>query len=91
MSDSIDNFGTPSWSLALCLLLAWILVAACLFMGIKSSGKVVFVTATFPYLVLIILLIRGVTLQGSGKGISFYVNPDFNLIFSVKVSEQLKQ
>jgi len=32
--------GSPHWSLSLCLLLAWILVAACIIQGIKSSGKV---------------------------------------------------
>lgn len=39
-SDSLDNLGSPSWSLALCLLLAWILVGICIIQGIKSSGKV---------------------------------------------------
>ena len=58
----------------------------CLLFGIKSSGKVVYITATFPYLVLVILLIRGVTLQGSGQGILYYINPDFNQIISIKVT-----
>ncbi len=40
--------------------------------------------ATFPYLVLIILLIRGVTLEGSGQGIKYYINPDFKQILSIK-------
>jgi uncharacterized membrane protein YhdT len=39
-SDSLDNLGSPSWSLSLCLLLAWILVGVCIIQGIKSSGKV---------------------------------------------------
>ncbi len=54
--------------------------------GIKSSGKVVYVTATFPYVVLVILLIRGVTLEGSLNGIKYYIKPDFQKILSVKVS-----
>lgn len=39
-SASLDDMGSPHWALALCLLLAWIMVAACIIQGIKSSGKV---------------------------------------------------
>ncbi|ELU04638.1 hypothetical protein CAPTEDRAFT_155040 [Capitella teleta] len=72
-SDGIGDLGALHWELVLCLLLAWILVVAALIQGVKSSGKVVYFTALFPYVVLIILLIRGLTLQGFEKGIDFYI------------------
>ncbi|XP_038630622.1 sodium- and chloride-dependent neutral and basic amino acid transporter B(0+)-like [Scyliorhinus canicula] len=72
-TSSIDETGEIVWYLALCLLLAWLMVGAALSKGIKSSGKVVYFTATFPYVVLIILLIRGLTLEGAYKGIEFYI------------------
>ena len=53
------NLGTPRWKVVLCLLLSWIVVFVCLFKGVKSSGKVVYFTATFPYIVLLILMIKG--------------------------------
>ncbi|XP_078542068.1 sodium- and chloride-dependent neutral and basic amino acid transporter B(0+)-like isoform X2 [Lissotriton helveticus] len=39
-SSGLDETGVVVWPLALCLLLAWIMVAAALFKGIQSSGKV---------------------------------------------------
>ena len=39
--------------------------------GVKSSGKVVWVTATAPYFILTILLMRGVFLEGAASGVSY--------------------
>nr|XP_061841449.1 sodium- and chloride-dependent neutral and basic amino acid transporter B(0+)-like [Nerophis lumbriciformis] len=78
-STSIEETGPVLWHLALCLLLSAILVAAALIKGIKSSGKVVYFTTTFPFVALVILLIRGVTLEGARGGIEFYVGGRSNL------------
>ncbi|KAM9334649.1 sodium- and chloride-dependent betaine transporter-like [Symphorus nematophorus] len=74
MSDELSKI---NWELALCLLFAWIICYFCIFKGIKSIGKVVYFTATFPYLLLIILLIRGVTLPGASEGVMYYLKPEF--------------
>ncbi|XP_060687936.1 sodium- and chloride-dependent neutral and basic amino acid transporter B(0+)-like [Hemiscyllium ocellatum] len=86
-SSSMDEPGEVIWYLALCLLLAWLFVGAALSKGIKSSGKVVYFTATFPYVVLTILLIRGVTLEGASKGIEFYIGSqsDFSRLADAEV------
>ena len=47
--------------------------------------QVVYVTATFPYLVLTILFIRGVTLPGAGAGIYFYLVPEWEKLTTFKV------
>ena len=85
-ASSIDpsEFGTPEYRLTFSLMAAWIIIFLCLIKGIKSSGKVVYVTATFPYIVLVVLLIRAVTLEGAGVGISFYLTPDFNRLADIK-------
>uniref|UniRef100_A0ABM0GMB5 Transporter n=1 Tax=Saccoglossus kowalevskii TaxID=10224 RepID=A0ABM0GMB5_SACKO len=84
-TDGIDDSGTIVWQNAMCLLFAWVIVYLCISKGIKSSGKVVYVTATFPYIILLILLIRGVTLPGSKKGILFYITPQWETLKSPKV------
>uniref|UniRef100_A0A8C6YG50 Transporter n=1 Tax=Naja naja TaxID=35670 RepID=A0A8C6YG50_NAJNA len=77
-SENLSETGEIVWYLALCLLLSWLIVAASLFKGIKSSGKVVYFTAIFPYVVLIILLVRGATLEGAREGIEYYIGTQSN-------------
>lgn len=72
-SNGIGDLGPCHWDLVLCLILAWLMVAGSLIKGVKSSGKVVYFTALFPYVVLIILLVRGLTLEGYYQGIEFYI------------------
>ena len=86
-SDGIENMGSPQWWLVLCLMAAWIVIFLCLIKGIKSSGRVVYFTATFPYVVLVILLIRAVTLPGAYDGIKFYMVPDWSRLSDIKVWE----
>ncbi|CAH1780225.1 unnamed protein product [Owenia fusiformis] len=75
ITSGIDEAGGLKWKLLLCLLGAWLVVYICMCKGIKSSGKVVYFTATFPYVVLIIFFGRGVTLKGAGAGLLHMFTP----------------
>ncbi|XP_061683674.1 sodium- and chloride-dependent GABA transporter 3-like [Syngnathoides biaculeatus] len=76
ISGGIEEIGSIRWELLLCLLAMWVVCYFSIWKGVKSSGKVVYFTATFPYVMLLILLIRGVTLPGAGQGVEFYLLPE---------------
>ncbi|XP_075424852.1 sodium-dependent serotonin transporter-like [Ascaphus truei] len=84
-SDGLDDVGGLRWQLLLCLFLIFTIVYFSLWKGVKTSGKVVWVTATFPYVVLFILLIRGATLPGAWRGILFYLRPNWEKLTDTAV------
>ncbi|XP_036748936.2 sodium- and chloride-dependent glycine transporter 1 isoform X4 [Manis pentadactyla] len=85
LSDDIGDFGEVRLPLLGCLGVSWVVVFLCLIRGVKSSGKVVYFTATFPYVVLTILFVRGVTLEGAFTGITYYLTPQWDKILEAKV------
>uniref|UniRef100_A0A1I8HK84 Transporter n=1 Tax=Macrostomum lignano TaxID=282301 RepID=A0A1I8HK84_9PLAT len=85
VSGDINKFGSPDWKLVMCLLLSWIVIFLSMIRGIKSSGKVVYFTALFPYVILLIFFIRGVTLENAIEGIRFYIVPDFSALGKARV------
>ncbi|NXU69147.1 SC6A9 protein, partial [Horornis vulcanius] len=85
LSDDIGNLGEVRLPLLGCLGVSWVVVFLCLIKGVKSSGKVVYFTATFPYVVLTILFVRGITLEGAVTGIMYYLTPQWDKILNAKV------
>ena len=79
------DIGQLNMELGFYLLLSWIIVLICLSKGIKSSGKVVYFSATFPYLILVILLVMGVIQTGAGDGLYYLFVPDWEKIQSFTV------
>ncbi|XP_072051572.1 sodium- and chloride-dependent taurine transporter-like [Amphiura filiformis] len=76
LSSGIDDMGGINWQLMLSLIIAWIIVFFIICKGVKSSGKVVYFTALFPYIIMTCILIRAVTLENAVEGIRFYMRPD---------------
>ncbi|GCB71249.1 hypothetical protein scyTo_0010964 [Scyliorhinus torazame] len=84
-SAGIHNLGLPRWQLSLCLLVVVIIIYFSLWKGVKTSGKVVWITATMPYMVLLVLLIHGITLPGAMNGIRAYLSIDFERLKEAQV------
>uniref|UniRef100_A0A5F9D8G0 Solute carrier family 6 member 2 n=1 Tax=Oryctolagus cuniculus TaxID=9986 RepID=A0A5F9D8G0_RABIT len=84
-SHGIDDLGPPRWELTACLVLVITLLYFSLWKGVKTSGKVVWITATMPYVVLTALLLRGLTLPGALDGIRAYLSVDFRRLCEASV------
>lgn len=69
-----------NWTLVTCLVISWTIIFIILAKGIKSSGKVSYVLAIFPYIMLSILLVKTLTLEGSLDGIKEFFTPRWNEI-----------
>ncbi|KAK6622240.1 hypothetical protein RUM44_002047, partial [Polyplax serrata] len=75
VAPNIEDDGGLKWWIVLCLILSWVTVFFIVMKGIQSSGKVVYFTSMFPYIVLTIFFIRGITLKGSGAGLMHMYTP----------------
>ncbi|XP_039292530.1 sodium-dependent serotonin transporter [Nilaparvata lugens] len=84
-SNGLDRIGPIKWSLAICVLAVFLLVYFSLWKGVRSTGKAVWVTALAPYVVLVILLVRGISLPGASEGIRYYLTPQWHKLKYSKV------
>ncbi|XP_039248623.2 sodium- and chloride-dependent GABA transporter 2-like isoform X1 [Styela clava] len=76
-SDGIHNMGSFSnWKMVGCFIFSWIACYLCIVKGIRTSGKVAYVTVIVPYILMIALFIRGITLKGAGSGMLYYITPN---------------
>ncbi|KAF5291488.1 hypothetical protein FQR65_LT01800 [Abscondita terminalis] len=80
-----DGLGSPEWRLVLCLLVAWTITFLVSIKGVKSSGKVSYFLALFPYVVMGALLIRAVTLEGAAEGILYFITPQWDKLATAEV------
>ncbi|XP_073795901.1 sodium- and chloride-dependent creatine transporter 1 isoform X2 [Danio rerio] len=85
LSGGLDEVGDISGHMVLCLLATWIIVYFCIWKGVKSAGKVVYFTAVFPYLVLVVLFVHGVSLPGAINGIIYYLKPNWSKLSEAQV------
>nr|CAI5822967.1 unnamed protein product [Callosobruchus analis] len=83
--DISDGIGIPDWRLTLLLILSWLITFLVSVKGIKSSGKAAYFLALFPYVVMITLLIRALTLDGATDGILYFIETDWSRLLDAQV------
>lgn len=84
-NDITDGVGYPNLHLTGTLFVSWVVIFLVIAKGVKSSGKAAYFLALFPYVVLIALLIRAVTLDGAVDGIIFFLKPNWSELVNPKV------
>ncbi|XP_077860718.1 inactive sodium-dependent neutral amino acid transporter B(0)AT3 isoform X4 [Macaca mulatta] len=85
IAADINDSGSIQWWLLLCLAASWAVVYMCIIRGIETTGKVIYFTALFPYLVLTIFVIRGLTLPGATQGLIYLFTPKMHILQNPQV------
>jgi len=85
ISNGIEEPGILRWELVACLITAWIMVYFSIWKSIKSSAQVRYLTATLPFLLIVVFLTRSLTLDGAAKGLQFFFHPRWELLGDAKV------
>ncbi|KAJ6637499.1 Sodium-dependent nutrient amino acid transporter 1, partial [Pseudolycoriella hygida] len=83
--DISDGIGDPDWKLTMCLFGAWVVAFLVIIKGVKSSGKASYFLALFPYVIMAILLVRASTLTGAGKGVIYFIEPQWKELLNPMV------
>ncbi|XP_077971386.1 sodium- and chloride-dependent betaine transporter-like [Styela clava] len=85
-TDGITDMGSFSnWKIFGCFVAGWILIYICIVKGIRTTGKVAYLTVCLPYIGMFALLIRGITLDGASNGILYYVTPNITKLADPQV------
>jgi SNF family Na+-dependent transporter len=84
-SESIEEPKGLIWQLVLSLIGAWFITFCLIAKGVEGTGKIVYVTTTFPYIILFILGVQGWTLDGASVGIKYYLTPNMARLTDIEV------
>uniref|UniRef100_A0AAR2M0H2 Transporter n=1 Tax=Pygocentrus nattereri TaxID=42514 RepID=A0AAR2M0H2_PYGNA len=88
VTDSISETGQFNLVITGCLAIAWVIVCLAMYKGIKSTGKVMYFSSVFPYVVLLCFLVRGLMLDGASEGIMYMLYPKLEIWGNVQVWRQ---
>ncbi|XP_076266203.1 sodium- and chloride-dependent GABA transporter 1-like isoform X1 [Rhynchophorus ferrugineus] len=81
-SGGLTDLGGLQWNLFVCLIMGWLMIYFIIRKGLHQSGKLIWFSAIFPYVILFIMLFRAVTLEGAGQGLYQYVIPKWEMLLT---------
>ena len=86
ISDDITDHGNGiNTAMVSVLLLAWIIIFYSVMNGSEQAGSKLYFIALFPYVVLTIFLIMGLTREGGMEGLNILLSPDWDEIMNAQI------
>ena len=84
-TGTTSGYGTISLPVLGCLVIAWVLIYACIRNGTGTVGKVVKYTVFLPVVCLVILAAKGIFMPGAMAGLTKFFVPDFTSLASAEI------
>jgi SNF family Na+-dependent transporter len=72
-STTIASQSAFSWKVFLATSTVWTIVYFCVWRGVNSSQNIVWVSVPLPFIFIIVMVIKGLTLPGSSIGLKMYL------------------
>ena len=79
------QLGGVRWPIVISLAVIWIGMYFCIFKGVKWVSKIVLWTVPLPWLMLMVLTVRSLTLDGAIQGLEYYLEPDWSALKNIVV------
>ena len=74
------SLGGVAWPIVASLAAVWVAMYLCIFRGVRLVSKVVLWTVPLPWIMLLILTVRGLTLPGAAQGLNFFLDPKWEML-----------
>lgn len=85
LTNDISDWGSYQSHIILALVFVWLVIYWIVYKDIERLGRLVKWTVIIPWILILILIVRGVTLDGADVGLEYYLKPDFSAIMNGEV------
>ncbi|MFW6297536.1 MAG: sodium-dependent transporter [Desulfosalsimonas sp.] len=82
ISSGPGELGSIVWPTLIMLAIVWVVLFLIMYKGAGVIGKIAVYTVSIPWIILIALLIRGLTLPGAADGLNYYLSPDWSALLT---------
>ncbi len=85
LSDGPETLGGFSWPVVIGMFAIWAFLYFSVWKGVESVSKVILWTATLPFVILALLIVRAVSLEGAMDGLRLFFVPDWSALINPKL------